>query len=57
LPGLPNYRLQTVARNLLGILPLQRQLHRALDDARLAARVWSVLCERFDSKATLTRYR
>jgi DNA polymerase-3 subunit epsilon len=57
LPGLPNYRLQTVARHLLGILPLQGRLHRALVDARLAARVWSVLCERFIIEATRPRYR
>jgi DNA polymerase III subunit epsilon len=40
LPGLPNYRLETVARHLLGNLPSDLQLHRALPDARLTARVW-----------------
>jgi len=40
LPGLPNYRLETVARHLLGGLPSDLQLHRALHDARLTARVW-----------------
>ena len=34
LPGLPNYRLETVARHLLGDLPSDLQLHRALHDAR-----------------------
>jgi len=50
LPDLPNYRLQTVARHLLGGLPLQGQLHRALDDARLAARVWVALGTAFTAK-------
>ena len=40
LPLLPNHRLQTVARHLLGGLPGGRQSHRALDDARLVAKVW-----------------
>lgn len=40
LPGLPNYRLETVARYLLGDLPSDLQLHRALNDARLTARIW-----------------
>lgn len=40
LPDLPNHRLETVARHLLGELPEKCRLHRALDDARLTARVW-----------------
>ncbi len=40
LPHLPNHRLETVARHLLGEVPDDCRLHRALDDARLAARVW-----------------
>jgi DNA polymerase III subunit epsilon len=40
IPGLPNYRLETVARHLLVDLPSDLRLHRALDDARLTARVW-----------------
>ena len=40
LPHLPNHRLETVARHLLGELPEECRLHRALDDARLTARVW-----------------
>ena len=40
LPHLPNHRLETVARYLLGDIPAECRLHRALDDARLAARVW-----------------
>lgn len=43
MPGLPNYRLETVARQLLGDLPSDVHLHRALDDARLTARVWLAL--------------
>ena len=43
LPHLPNHRLETVARHLLGELPEECRLHRALDDARLAARVWLAL--------------
>lgn len=40
LPHLPNHRLDTVYRYLFGALPASVQRHRALDDARLAARVW-----------------
>ncbi|MGE4345019.1 MAG: PolC-type DNA polymerase III [Geoalkalibacter sp.] len=40
---LPNHRLSTVARHLLGDIPADCRLHRALGDARLAARVWMVL--------------
>jgi DNA polymerase-3 subunit epsilon len=40
LPQLPNHRLETVYRYLFGEIPCAVQRHRALDDARLAARVW-----------------
>lgn len=40
LPHLPNHRLETVARHLLGEIPADCRLHRALDDARLTARIW-----------------
>ena len=43
LPELPNHRLETVARHLLGELPQECRLHRALDDARLTAQVWLAL--------------
>ena len=43
LPSLPNHRLETVARHLFGGLPADGQLHRALADARLTARVWLAL--------------
>ena len=39
-PNLPNHRLLTVARHVLGDLPENLHLHRALDDARLTARMW-----------------
>jgi DNA polymerase III subunit epsilon len=38
-PGLPNYKLETVARHL-GIPINMRKHHRALEDAKLAAQVW-----------------
>lgn len=39
-PWLPNYRLETMARHLLGELPADQTLHRALADARLVAQIW-----------------
>jgi DNA polymerase III epsilon subunit family exonuclease len=39
-PELPNHRLETVARHVLGKLPEGVRPHGALDDARLAAYVW-----------------
>lgn len=39
-PDLPNHRLETVARHVLGKLPEGVRPHGALDDARLAALVW-----------------
>lgn len=43
LPQLPNHRLETVYTYLFGELPSNVQRHRALDDARMAARVWLAL--------------
>jgi DNA polymerase-3 subunit epsilon len=40
LPHLPNHRLDTVYRYLFGSLPAGGSRHRALDDARMAARIW-----------------
>ncbi len=37
---LPNHRLETVARHLLGEIPNDCRLHRALSDARLAGKIW-----------------
>lgn len=54
LPHLADHRLETVARHLLGGLPAACRLHRALDDARLTARVWAAMtgsesgADRFD---------
>jgi DNA polymerase III epsilon subunit family exonuclease len=39
-PGLRDYRLETVAKHILGIEVGKERLHRALDDARLTARIW-----------------
>ena len=39
-PHLPNHKLETVSRYLLGKLCEQMQRHRALDDAKLAAMIW-----------------
>lgn len=44
LPGLPNHRLETIARHLLGNTELENHnAHRALDDARLTAQIWLAL--------------
>lgn len=39
-PGLPDYKLDTVAKHVLGAEVDRQRLHSALDDARLTARVW-----------------
>ncbi len=43
LPHLPNHRLDTVYCHLFGPIPTTVTRHRALDDARLTARVWERL--------------
>lgn len=45
-PGLPNYRLETIARYLFGSLGEEIRLHRALIDAQLTARVWLAMAAR-----------
>ena len=45
-PRLPNYRLETVARHLLGELPDGVRLHRALDDAKVTAMMWMEMIKR-----------
>jgi DNA polymerase-3 subunit epsilon len=35
-----NHKLETVYKHLFGKLPEDVRQHRALDDARMAARVW-----------------
>jgi len=39
-PKLLNHRLETVYRYLFGNIPEEAKRHRALDDARLVARMW-----------------
>ena len=39
-PHLPNHKLETVSRYLLGESCEQMHMHRALDDARLAGMIW-----------------
>ena len=39
-PNLRDHKLETVYRHLFGALPEGAALHRALDDARMVARVW-----------------
>ncbi len=39
-PRLPSHHLEVVARHVLGDIPEDCRLHRALGDARLLARVW-----------------
>lgn len=45
-PGLPDYRLETVAKHVLGIEIDKGRRHRALDDARLTARIWLKIRDR-----------
>jgi DNA polymerase III alpha subunit (gram-positive type) len=39
-PGLTNFRVGTVARDILGIEIDKSWRHRALDDAHPSARIW-----------------
>lgn len=43
LPELPDHRLETIYQHLFGAVPDGTRCHRALDDARLTARVWGEL--------------
>jgi len=43
-PHLPNHKLDTVSRYLLGESANQMQRHRALDDAKLTAMIWLNSC-------------
>ena len=45
-PHLLNYRLETVARHLLGELPDGLRLHRALADAKVTAMMWMEMMKR-----------
>ncbi len=44
--NLPNHRLETVCRHLFGREMKGVRLHRALDDARMVARVWMEMTKR-----------
>jgi len=50
LPRLPNHKLGTVYRHLFGTLREETNLHRALDDAKLAAGIWLKLNQRTPEK-------
>ena len=39
-PRLPSHKLEAVARHVLGDIPADCRLHRAMGDARLLARLW-----------------
>ena len=39
-PRLPDHRLETVCRHLFGLQVEEVRMHRALDDARMVARIW-----------------
>lgn len=45
-PKLRNHKLETVYRHLFGRMPEDGQTHRALDDARLVARMWMEMRKR-----------
>jgi len=45
-PGLSNHRLDTVYRHLFGEIDKDIRRHRALDDARMAARIWMEMVKR-----------
>ena len=45
-PDLENHKLLTVAKHVLGNLPKNLHLHRALDDARLTAMIWMEMVTR-----------
>jgi DNA polymerase-3 subunit epsilon len=45
-PKLQNHRLETVYRHLCGRMPGEAKRHRALDDARLVARMWMEIMKR-----------
>jgi DNA polymerase III subunit epsilon len=50
-PDLENYRLETVARHLLGQDMENVQFHRALDDARVTAKIFQSLCKKGNLKS------
>ena len=46
LPNLKSYKLENVSKHVLGTIPPEIRLHRALGDAMLAGLVWSTLIEK-----------
>jgi DNA polymerase III epsilon subunit-like protein len=40
---MPNYKLSTVYRNLVGTQPTDARKHRALEDARMVAAIWMAM--------------
>lgn len=42
-PRMPNYKLSTVYRNLVGTQPTDARKHRALEDARMVAAIWMAM--------------
>jgi DNA polymerase III epsilon subunit len=47
-PGLPDYKLETVAKHVLGISFDKNRRHRAFDDARLTAQIWQKMRMQYD---------
>jgi DNA polymerase-3 subunit epsilon len=47
-PELPDYKLETVAKHVLGISFDINRRHRALDDARLTAQIWQKMRLQYD---------
>lgn len=45
-PQLPNHKLETVYRHLFGKTTAETQAHRALADARMAAKIWIELMKK-----------
>jgi DNA polymerase-3 subunit epsilon len=45
-PHLPNYKLDTVYRHLIGKQPIDTKRHRALEDARMVATIWQAMEEK-----------
>ncbi|HQM46189.1 MAG TPA: 3'-5' exonuclease [Smithellaceae bacterium] len=42
-PHLPNYKLETLYRRLVGPVPEDTKRHRALDDARMVVAIWMAM--------------
>ena len=55
-PRLVNHKLETVYRHLCGDLPHNIHRHRALDDARLTARMWMEMMEKTPRNPLTAKY-